>query len=95
MIKKKLVPYTIKCNPHFLVHARSTHLSDIYGFSTTQLKAYRGWTDERPGKVYIHTSVENLINSQLAKKESLIFDKTVKKEKEEPEEELELDFQLE
>lgn len=48
-------------NPHYLRHARCTHIIKMYNLSDQQLKAWFGWTDTRPAKHYSHLRTGDLV----------------------------------
>ncbi len=47
--------------PHFLRHLRNTHLVQNYGFNSSQLKTFNGWSDEKPASTYVHLGYHDLL----------------------------------
>lgn len=46
--------------PHYLRHARFTHLVANYGFDVAPLTAFAGWTDPTPAMIYVQLSGQDL-----------------------------------
>lgn len=47
--------------PHFLRHLRNTHLVTEYGYNSSLLKNFNGWSDEKPASVYVHLGFDDLL----------------------------------
>lgn len=45
---------------HWMRHVRASHLCTDYNLNSHELRQFFGWTDDRPGSVYVHLSTKNL-----------------------------------
>lgn len=58
---RKIVQKFWKFHPHHWRHIRLTHMVTVHGFRGEKLRQFAGWSDDRPAKIYVHLSWEDIV----------------------------------
>lgn len=59
--------YEFLMHPHYLRHARLTHLVQYYGFSDAFLVQWTGWSNAKPAQIYVNLNVGSLVEKMIEK----------------------------
>lgn len=46
--------------PHLMRHYRNSHLASLYGFNSSDLRSFNGWTNDAPSATYVHLNWRHL-----------------------------------